>query len=130
MLIRGTTVFACVIFAACAPEPVIPPQTAEQADPRTRHGPWPTARIAEGRAVYERSCAACHDPGASEAPAIGVKGDWDNRSRLWTAVLFDHAKSGYLEMPSKGGAPGLSDQQVDAAAEYILLVTYPEWPAS
>jgi hypothetical protein len=35
---------------------------------------------------------------------------------MWQAVLFNHAKSGYLEMPEKGGAAELSDEAVEAAA--------------
>jgi cytochrome c5 len=29
---------------------------------------------------------------------------------MWQAVLFNHAKSGYLEMPGKGGQDELSDE--------------------
>jgi cytochrome c5 len=42
------------------------------------------------------------------------------------AVLFKHAKSGYLEMPGKGGHTDLTDESVEAATEYMLGLTYPE----
>ena len=47
---------------------------------------------------------------------------------MWQAVLFNHAKSGFLEMPPKGGQPGLPDESVEAATEYMLGITYPELP--
>jgi cytochrome c5 len=89
---------------------------------------WAGEGYAEAKAIYERACASCHDPGAGDAPTIGVREDWDGRSRIWVAVLSEHAKQGYLEMPAKGGATELTDKQVGAAAEYILAVTYPDLP--
>lgn len=127
-LLRVPIVLApLLVVAGCAGgESDIPvaERSREQASPDALR----EARFAEGRAIYDRSCASCHDPGAGDAPAIGVRQDWDDRSRLWTAVLFEHAKSGFLNMPAKGGATELSDRDVGAAAEYILSATYPELP--
>jgi len=89
---------------------------------------WDSEGRAQARAIYERACASCHDQGASDAPSIGVREDWDGRSRLWVAVLAEHARLGYLEMPAKGGDVTLTDEQVAAASEYIMAVTYPELP--
>jgi cytochrome c5 len=89
---------------------------------------WREHRLAWGKEVYGNYCAACHEPGASQAPAIRDRKSWDSRSPLWSAVLFEHAKSGYLEMPARGDHPELSDVAVDAAAEYMLSETYPELP--
>ena len=89
---------------------------------------WESEGFAEARAIYEDSCASCHDPGAGEAPSIGKQADWDGRSRMWVAVLTEHARLGYLEMPAKGGSGELTDIQVGAAAEYMMAVTYPELP--
>jgi len=47
---------------------------------------------------------------------------------MWQAVLASHAKSGYLDMPSKGGQQGLSDAAVEAATEYMMGLTFPERP--
>lgn len=90
---------------------------------------WDSEGRAKAKALYERACASCHDPGASEsAPSIGVREDWEDRSRIWVAVLEEHARLGYLEMPAKGGDPALTDDEVAAASEYMLSVTYPELP--
>jgi cytochrome c5 len=89
---------------------------------------WRENRLAWGKEVYGNYCAGCHEPGASQAPAIRDRNAWSTRSPLWSAVLFEHAKSGYLEMPARGDHPELSDVAVDAAAEYMLSETYPELP--
>ncbi|MDH3641480.1 MAG: c-type cytochrome [Gammaproteobacteria bacterium] len=83
-----------------------------------------------GARVYAQSCVACHDTGVAGAPAIGDQSAWSERSRLWTAVLSEHAKQGYLTMPAKGGAEGLTEAAVAAACEYMLSETYPELPSS
>ena len=85
-------------------------------------------RLSYGKKIYTLACASCHDPGAGPAPDIGKRDDWSGRSRLWCAVLFEHAKGGYLDMPAKGDRPELSGKDVDAAAEYMLGVTFPELP--
>ena len=60
------------------------------------------------------------------APIVGETSEWADRSQLWDAVLFDHAQTGYLEMPAKGGRMDLPDDLVKAAAEYMLEVTFPD----
>jgi cytochrome c5 len=89
---------------------------------------WRTDRQALGESTYAAACASCHEAGEGNAPRTGVREDWAERSDLWQAVLFNHAKAGYLEMPGKGGQPELSDQAVEAAAEYMLGLTFPELP--
>jgi cytochrome c5 len=90
----------------------------------------PVVNPLAGRKVYEAACASCHDAGIGGAPAIGDQDAWSKRSRLWTAVLSEHAMRGYLQMPEKGGDETLSDAAVAAASEYILSETYPELPSS
>ena len=89
---------------------------------------WREDRLAQGKATYESACASCHEGGEGGAPRPGRREDWSDRSDMWQAVLFNHAKSGYLAMTGKGGQPELSDESVEAAAEYMLGLTYPELP--
>ncbi|MEE4173768.1 MAG: c-type cytochrome [Xanthomonadales bacterium] len=93
---------------------------------------WRERYLALGKDVFEWACAACHDvgEGAAEtgAPQLGNRDNWSDRSPLWSAVLLEHAREGYLEMPAKGGHPYLSDRAVQAAGEYMLGVTFPEKP--
>jgi cytochrome c5 len=94
----------------------------------TAKNSWRERRLSYGKSIYESACASCHDQGINGAPAIGDQNEWSKRSPLWLAVLFEHAKVGYLGMPPKGGSSELTDLEVDAAGEYMLSVTFPKLP--
>ncbi len=86
-----------------------------------------TAAI-NGESAYVEHCAGCHETGMLGAPREGEPLDWETRSNLWQAVLMEHAKTGYFEMPARGGKMDLPDEIVEAAAEYMLEKTFPERP--
>lgn len=79
-----------------------------------------------GKEAYDQVCAGCHEEGLDGAPRTGDREAWTGRSWLWEAVLFEHAKSGYMTMPAKGGEEGLDDVMVEMAAEYMLTRTFPD----
>lgn len=81
-----------------------------------------------GEAAYNEHCDGCHGTGMLGAPRQGEPLDWEGRSKLWQAVLMEHAKTGYFEMPPRGGKTNLPDEVVDAAAEYMLEKTFPNRP--
>ncbi len=85
-------------------------------------------RKEDGHKAYVAACAKCHDHGSQGAPVTNNPKDWADRSDLWEAVLFEHAKKGYIDMPPKGGDQSASDYDVEAAAEYMLTITHPELP--
>ena len=85
-------------------------------------------RMEDGRKIYEANCASCHEAGENAAPATSNPEDWENRSDLWDAVLTEHAKSGYLGMPAKGGEPDALDYDVEVATEYMLNKAHPDFP--
>jgi len=88
-----------------------------------------TADVAiNGEAAYLEHCAGCHETGLLGAPREGKPADWENRSKLWQGVLMEHAKTGYFDMPARGGETKLPDEIVDAAAEYMLETTFPNRP--
>jgi len=92
-------------------------------------GDAPAATVdLSGQEAYEQYCAKCHDTGEQGAPIVGKHSDWVDRSKLWQAVLMDHAKSGYLGMPAKGGSEELSEKSVDAAVQYMLERTHKDMP--
>jgi cytochrome c5 len=91
-------------------------------------GSWRSRYLELGRETYQTACASCHDKGTETAPAIGDRDAWSTRSPLWAAILFEHAKSGYLNMPAKGGKPELTERAVEAAGEFMLCETFPELP--
>ena len=77
-----------------------------------------------GADAYELACARCHEEGLEGAPRTGDAAAWAGRSWLWEAVLFEHAKKGYNEMPAKGGYENLDDALIEKAAEYMLRATH------
>ncbi len=81
-----------------------------------------------GKQAYDEVCASCHEEGVDGAPRTGDREAWAGRSWLWEAVLFEHAKDGYLAMPAKGGDESLDDAAVEMAAEYMLTRTFPDAP--
>jgi len=89
---------------------------------------WRQRYLELGQVTYEDACAQCHDEGKDEAPLTGDQASWSDRSPLWSSVLIVHAQNGYLGMPAKGGCGTLSKQQVAAAGEYMLSVTFPGLP--
>lgn len=104
-------------MAACASEP------ANRMDKGNRASAQGSVNA---EAAYYENCAGCHETGMLGAPVAGDPSDWADRSQLWDAVLLDHAITGYLEMPAKGGRMDLPDEVVRAAAEYMLEMTFPD----
>jgi cytochrome c oxidase cbb3-type subunit 3 len=117
-----------VFLAACSGENGEPQATAKPSEETANAESWREDQMLAGKGTYEVACASCHATGEGEAPAIGDKDAWSDRSGLWVAVLSDHANAGYLDMPEKGGHGELTDEAVSAAVEYMLLKTFPELP--
>ena len=78
--------------------------------------------------AYEHACADCHETGKNGAPRTGDPEAWAGRSALWEAVLFEHAEDGYFDMPAHGLDGRFSDEEVAAAAQYMLEMTHPDRP--
>lgn len=78
-----------------------------------------TAFAADGKAVYDATCAACHASGAAGAPKLGDKAAWAPRLND-VAALNAAAIKGKGVMPPKGGNTGLSDADVTAAVAYMV----------
>lgn len=120
---RLVSLVLALLLAGCG-------QTAQDAklqmepDPATAASDNPT--WLSGKQAYEETCARCHQEGLNGAPKTGDQEAWQGRSWLWEAVLFEHAKSGFGEMPAKGGNDDLDEVTVTKAAEYMLYLTYPE----
>ena len=84
--------------------------------------------VVDGEAAYLEYCAGCHETGMFNAPVVGDAAYWEGRSTMWQAVLMEHAREGYYDMPARGSRPDLSDESVNAAVEYMLSVTFPDRP--
>jgi cytochrome c5 len=74
-----------------------------------------SAVAADGKAVWEKSCAGCH---AMLAPKADDKAAWAPFVKLGTEQVAPVVIKGKGAMPPKGGAA--SDADAKAAVEYIL----------
>lgn len=102
-------------------------ETAPEATPQeTAPAPAAAASAANGKAVFEQSCQACH--GANSPipgiPRITKNDEWKDRIAQGKDVLVKHAIEGFTGksgamMPAKGGNTSLSDEEVAAAVVYM-----------
>ena len=83
-----------------------------------------TSVSADGEAVYNSGCMACHMPGVAGAPKLGDKEAWAARIAQGIEVMYGHAIQGFQGqtgvMPAKGGFVHLSDDDVKAAIDYMV----------
>lgn len=70
--------------------------------------------------VYNKACMACHTSGAVGAPKIGDIAEWSPRIAQGNDVLFEHATKGFKGMPPRGGSSQLSDEDIQAAVDYMV----------
>ena len=75
---------------------------------------------ADGKAVYERTCMACHASGVANAPKFGDKAAWAPRIATGRDALVTSVIKGKGAMPPKAGASNLTDDEIEAAVEYML----------
>lgn len=73
-----------------------------------------------GRAIFEKNCLTCHGVRASGAPQLRDHEAWRKRIAQGFDVLMRHALLGHRNMPPKGGASNLSDEEVAAAVGYVV----------
>ena len=78
------------------------------------------AAAADGKAVYDSACFACHATGAAGAPKLGDKALWGPRIATGMDALMQSALNGKNAMPPKGGRMDLSDDQIKAAIQYMV----------
>lgn len=78
------------------------------------------AHAADGKAVYEKVCVACHASGVASAPKFGDKAAWAPRIGTGRDALVASVTNGKGAMPPKGGAGDLKDDDLKAAVDYML----------
>lgn len=87
--------------------------------------------LATGEMVYKSTCSICHKSGLKGAPRLGIKEDWETRLTQSNEILYDHAVNGFRGkkgfMPSRGSNAKLSDAEVKAAVDYMVVHAIPSW---
>jgi cytochrome c5 len=77
-----------------------------------------------GEKVFSTVCFMCHQTGAAGAPVFGNKDDWAPRIAKGKPTLYKHALEGFTgnkgTMPPRGGNPGLKDDEVRAAVDFMV----------
>lgn len=79
-----------------------------------------TALAADGKAVYEQTCAMCHAAGVANAPKLTDKAAWAPRVATGKAALVASVTNGKGAMPAKAGNAALADADIAAAVDYIM----------
>ena len=72
---------------------------------------------ADGKAVFEKSCAACHKA-LPKAPKLGDKAAWAPLIARGSKDLIASVIKGKAPMPTRGGAANNDDAA--AATEYMI----------
>jgi cytochrome c5 len=80
----------------------------------------PKAAAADGKAVYDQTCVACHVQSVAGSPKLGDKAAWAPRLEQGMDQLVQSVLKGKGAMPPKGGNSALSDAQVRAAVEFMI----------
>ena len=74
---------------------------------------------ADGKAVYDKGCVACHQISVAGSPRLGDKAAWAPRIQTGTDALMQSVIKGKSAMPPKAGNPALSDAEIRAAVEFM-----------
>ena len=85
--------------------------------------PVSAALAASAEETYKSTCSICHDAGVGGAPKLGDKAAWTPRIKQGKEVLYKVSIEGKpgTAMIAKGGNAKLSDAEVKAAVDYMLV---------
>lgn len=80
------------------------------------------AATRSGEDVYNTACMACHSTGAAGAPKMGDAAAWADRIAQGNDSLYANAVGGIAGtgMMAKGGCMSCSDDEVNAAVDYMV----------
>ena len=76
--------------------------------------------VVDGAAVYDGLCKTCHAVGVAGAPVPGSEQFAAREAERGLDGLVQNALNGLNAMPPRGGNPALTDEQIQAAVEFML----------
>jgi cytochrome c5 len=103
--------------APATPQPAAPSQPAPQAQAAA---PAAKPAAADGKAVYDKVCFACHVQSVAGSPRLGDKAAWAPRIQQGVDALVQSVTKGKGAMPPKAGNPALTDAEIRAAVEFMV----------
>lgn len=116
----AAAVVATPVVAAAEPAAGSPAAPAAES-PAAPVAKSPAAGAADqGKTTYDAVCAVCHAAGVAGAPKTGDKAGWSVRVAQGKETLYTSALKGKGVMPAKGGNPGLADDSIKAAVDYLV----------
>jgi cytochrome c5 len=75
---------------------------------------------ADGKAVYDKVCFACHQVSVANSPKLGDKAAWAPRIQTGLDSLMQSVIKGKGAMPPKAGNPALNDAEIRAAVDFMV----------
>jgi cytochrome c5 len=81
-----------------------------------------SAAAADGQAVYNKACIACHASGAANAPKLGDKAAWAPRIAKGMDALYASSQNGVpgTAMMAKGTCAACTDDELKAAVDFMV----------
>ena len=98
-------------------KPAAAPAQQQAAASQTQVKP---AAAADGKAVYDKVCFACHQVSVANSPKLGDKAAWAPRIQSGLDSLMQSVIKGKGAMPPKAGNPALTDAKIRAAVEFMV----------
>ena len=93
---------------------------AAPAAPAAQAAPAGKPAAADGKAVYDKVCFACHAQSVAGSPRLGDKQAWAPRIQQGMDALVQSVNKGKGAMPPKAGNPALTDAELRAAVEFMV----------
>lgn len=78
------------------------------------------AAMADGQAVFDKHCKACHDIGLAGAPKSGDSAAWQPRIAKGVDVMLATVKTGKGAMPPKGTCMNCDDVALTDAIQIFI----------
>jgi len=73
-----------------------------------------------GEEIYTQYCTTCHTVGVAGAPKKGDADAWAPRQAKGIPAMIERAKKGLNAMPPKGLCMDCTDQELEAAIDFML----------
>jgi cytochrome c5 len=74
----------------------------------------------DGKAVYDKTCFACHAQSVAGSPKLGDQAAWAPRIKQGMDTLVQSVVKGKGAMPPKAGNPALTDAEIRAAVDFMV----------